>query len=251
MLITLLGTGAPLMPDRATTGLLVTAPGCEPLLVDTCGGFELARQLGAVGVPVSDIKNVVVTHRHLDHAGGMQALLLARIPLDVYANADTHDGVAAVTAGCFPAWEQHAEVRRHDAQAGTEREIGGFRVSFFAAQHRVPTLAVRIEHRGKVFAFSADTVPCDAIIACARNADLFVCDAICAQADGEVAAKRARDLMHPTAHEAAVMAERAGAARLACTHIGRFGNADRILAEAQAAFSGSVIVPRDGDRLSI
>lgn len=251
MLITLLGTGAPLMPDRATTGLLVTAPGCEPLLVDTCGGFELARQLGAVGVPVSDIKNVVVTHRHLDHAGGMQALLLARIPLDVYANADTHDGVAAVTAGCFPEWEQHAEVRRHDAQAGTEREIGGFRVSFFAAQHRVPTLAVRIEHRGKVFAFSADTVPCDAIIACARNADLFVCDAICAQADGEVAAKRARDLMHPTAHEAAVMAERAGAARLACTHIGRFGNADRILAEAQAAFSGSVIVPRDGDRLSI
>ena len=251
MLITLLGTGAPLMPDRATTGLLVTVPGCEPLLVDTCGGFELARQLGAVGVPVSDIKNVVVTHRHLDHAGGMQALLLARIPLDVYANADTHDGVAAVTAGCFPEWEQHADVRRHDAQAGAEREIGGFRVSFFAAQHRVPTLAVRIEHGGKVFAFSADTVPCEAIVACARNADLFVCDAICAQADGEVAAKRARDLMHPTAHEAAVMAERAGAARLACTHIGRFGNADRILAEAQASFSGSVIVPRDGDRLSI
>lgn len=251
MLITLLGTGAPLMPDRATTGIFVTAPDCEPLLIDTCGGFELARQLVTAGVSLSDIKNVVVTHRHLDHAGGMQALLLARIPLDVYANVDTHDGVATVTAGCFPEWEQHADVRRHDVEAGSEREIGGFRVSFFPAQHRVPTLAVRIEHRGKVFAFSADTIPCDAIIDCARNADLFVCDAICARADGEVAAKRARDLMHPTAHESGGMAERAGAARLACTHIGRFGNADRILAEAQVAFSGSVIVPRDGDRLSI
>lgn len=251
MLITLLGTGAPLMPDRATTGLLVTAPGCEPLLIDTCGGFELARQLAAVGVAMSDLRNAIVTHRHLDHAGGMQALLLARIPLEVHANADTHAGIAAVTAGCFPEWEQHGDIRRHGAEAGTKRDIGGFEVEFFAAEHRVPTLAVRVTHGGKTFAFSADTVPCDAVIACARNADLFICDAICARADGEVATKRARELMHPTAHEAAVMAERAGASRLACTHIGRFGTVERILSEAQDAFTGAVIVPRDGDRVSV
>ena len=107
MLITLLGTGAPLMPDRATTGLLVTAPGCEPLLIDTCGGFELARQLAAVGVAMSDLRNAIVTHRHLDHAGGMQALLLARIPLEVHANADTHAGIAAVTLRAASGGEMH------------------------------------------------------------------------------------------------------------------------------------------------
>lgn len=251
MLVTLLGTGAPLMPDRATTGMLVTAPGCEPLLIDTCGGFELSRQLDAVSVPLSDIKNVVVTHRHLDHAGGMQLLLLARMPLEVYANANAHDGIAQVTAGCFPEWKQHTEAHRHEVKPATVRDIGGFRVSFFEAEHRVPTLAVRVEHAGKIFAFSADTVPCEAIVDCARNADLFVCDAICAEADGEVAAKRAREFMHPTAREAAVMADRAGAARLACTHIGRFGTPERILAEAQATFTGAVVVPRDGERLSV
>jgi ribonuclease BN (tRNA processing enzyme) len=251
MLVTLLGTGAPLMPDRATTGMLVTAPGCAPLLIDTCGGFELPRQLAAAGIPLSDVKNVIVTHRHMDHAGGMQALILARMPLDVYASSDTHSGVVTMTAGCFPEWEPHAEFNRPEVRAGDTREIGGFEVTFFEARHRVPTLAVRVSYGGKTFAFSADSIPCDAIVECARNADLFLCDAICAEADGETAARRARELMHPTARDAATMATRAGAARLACTHIGRFGNPERILDEAQRAFAGPVLVPRDLERIAL
>ena len=246
MLITMLGTGAPLMPDRATTGLLVTAPGCAPLLIDTCGGFELARQLAAVGVSLASIKNVVVTHRHLDHSGGMQALYLANIPLDVHASADTHDGIRAVTAGCFPEWQKHPEVRQHEVAAGQICDIGGFSVEFFEAQHRVPTLAVRVTLGGKTFAFSADTLPCQAIVDCARDADLFLCDAICARADGQAQAVKARDLMHPTAGEAATMALRAGAKALACTHIGRFGTPAKILAEAQVTFKGALTIPNDG-----
>lgn len=251
MQVTMLGTGAPLMPDRATTGLLVTAEGCAPLLIDTCGGFELPRQLAAVGVPLASLRNVIVTHRHMDHAGGMQALFLANMPLDVHASRPTHDGIRQMTLGCFPEWQQNADVRMHDARAGDTRDIGGFEVTFFEAIHRVETLAVRVRHGGRTFAFSADTRPTDDIVACARNADLFVCDAICAEADGEAPAKRARDLMHPTAREAAVMAERAGSKRLVCTHIGRFGSVDRIQAEAQAAFAGDVVVACDGQRFTL
>ena len=40
--VTLLGTGASLHLDRATTGMIVTAPGCAPLMI---GGFELIRQM--------------------------------------------------------------------------------------------------------------------------------------------------------------------------------------------------------------
>ena len=161
MHIILLGTGAPLMPDRATTGMIGTAPGCEPLLI-------------------------------------------ARQPLAVHASADTHMGIVAMMAACFPEWEPHTDVRNHEVRGGTTRDIGGFTVEFFEAVHRVPTLAVRVTLGQTTFAFSADTRPTDAIIACAKNADLFLCDAICAEADGEVAA--ARDLMHPTAREAAEMA---------------------------------------------
>ena len=114
MEITLLGTGAPLHPDRAMTGVIVTAPDCAPLLIDTCGGLELARQLELVGFDRADLRAVIVTHRHLDHAGGIQDLLLARMPLEIYALPDTHEGIAAVTQGSFPEWELHPDIARHE-----------------------------------------------------------------------------------------------------------------------------------------
>ena len=93
MEITFLGTGSPMSPERCATGLLVTAPGCEPLLIDTCGGFELPRQLARIGQPIGGLRNVIVTHKHMDHMGGMPALFIATIPLKIYASADTHAGI--------------------------------------------------------------------------------------------------------------------------------------------------------------
>lgn len=249
--VTLLGTGAPLMPDRAATGMVVTAPGCQPLLIDTCGGLELARQLAMVAIPIATIRNVIVTHRHQDHAGGMLALYLARQPLEVHAHADTLDGIRAMKAACFPEWQVADGVAHHEVTAAVTRDIGGFEVTFFAALHRVRTLAVRVRLGQTVFAFSADTRPSDDIVACARSADLFLCDAICAEADGEAAAARARELMHPTAREAADMAARAGCRRLVATHIGRFGTPELIRAEAGAAFAGPVSIGHDGERFAV
>jgi ribonuclease BN (tRNA processing enzyme) len=250
MQLTMLGTGAPLHPTRAGTGMMLTHPGCQPLMIDTCGGFELSRRLAASNFTRQQIRNVIVTHRHLDHAGGIQELLLAQIPLDIYANADTHAGINQVTAGCFPEWEQHSKVARHEVgpalNSGKAHDIGGFKVKFFDVDHRVPTLAVRVEAGGRTFAFSADCRPCIGAFSCARNADLFLCDAICATSDGQEAIARTLSHMHPTAQEAANLATQAGARRLLCTHIGRFGYAPNILAEARAHFDGDVEIAEDG-----
>jgi len=249
--VTLLGTGAPLAPGRTTTGMLVTAPGCEPLLIDTCGGFEIARQLAATGHALADLRNVIVTHRHLDHAGGIPALFLANLPLMIYGSDDVQAGLAALLAATYPEWPPHPAIARPVVAAGECCEIGGFAVEFFAVEHRVPTLAVRVSHGGRTLAFSADSVPCAALIDCARAADLFICDAICAEQDGERWAEHARRLMHPTAREAAAMATTAGAHALALTHIGRFADPANILAEAQAGFAGPVSVPDDGARYTV
>jgi ribonuclease BN (tRNA processing enzyme) len=251
MEITLLGTGAPLHPNRAMTGMIVTAPRCAPLLIDSCGGLELARQLDLIGFDRADLHAVIVTHRHLDHAGGIQDLFLSRMPLDIYALPDTHEGIADVTQGSFPEWELHPDVARHEIQPGVALDIAGFRVEFFSAEHRVPTVAVRVSHGGKTFAFSADTLACDELVACAKNANLFLCDTLCAELDGEEAAACALGAMHATAREASAMATRACVDALACTHIARFGNPTNILAEASAHFSGAVTVARDGDRYRI
>lgn len=251
MEITFLGTGAPLHVSRATTGLLVTADGCAPLLIDTCGGFELARNLDSAGFSLAQIRNVIVTHRHFDHAGGMMPLFLANMPLDIHALDDTYTGICAMNAGCSPDGELHPDVRHHRVEFGDRREIGGFAVEFLKVEHRVPTAAIRITHHGKTVAFSADSLPCGGLNAAARNADLFICDTMCADRDGDSARDRARNLMHPTAREAAEIAKQAGADRLACVHIARFGSAQNILEEAQMGFKGLVEVPNDGDRYVI
>lgn len=249
--VTILGTGAPLAPGRATMGMLVTAPGCEPLLLDTCGGFELARQVVAAGMPLADLRNVIVTHRHLDHSGGVPALLLANLPLAFYGSDDVQVGLDGLLAATYPEWPPQDGITRPVVAAGERREIGGFIVEFFAVEHRVPTLAVRVSHGGKTLAFSADSVPCDALIASARDADLFICDAICAARDGERWATHARRLMHPVAHEAATMATAAGAGALALVHIGRFADPANIHTEVAEGFAGPVSVPDDLARYSL
>jgi ribonuclease BN (tRNA processing enzyme) len=251
MEITFLGTGAPLHVSRATTGMLVTADGCAPLLIDTCGGSELPRSLNSAGVPLSQIRNIVVTHRHFDHSGGILALFLANMPLDIHALDDTYTGICEMKAGGLPETELHPEVRHRRVEFGERREIGGFEVEFIQVDHRVPTTAVRITHRGRTIAFSADSLPCEGLNAVARNADLFVCDTMCAERDGDDARNRTRSLMHPTAREAAEIAKRAGARRLACVHIARFGSATNILEEAKMVFDGQVQIPDDGDRYPI
>ena len=74
---------------------------------------------------------------------------------------------------------------------------------------------------------------------------------MCAERDGDTARNRTRSLMHPTAREAAEISNQAGAHRLACVHIARFGSAQNILEEAQTVFGGRVEVPNDGDRYLI
>ena len=128
-------------------------------------------------------------------------------------------------AACFPEWPIDPEVRQISIEPGERREIGGFVVEFFAVDHRVPTVAVRVERGGKVLAFSADSRPCAALIACAREADLFLCDALCAARDDAVqAAEWSRELMHPTAHEAGEMAEKAQARALTLLHLAAMGH---------------------------
>ena len=179
------------------------------------------------------------------------ALFLASMPLDIHALDDTYRGICEIKAGSMPDTELHQEVRHHRIEFGERREIGGLAVEFLQVEHRVPTTAVRITHGGRTIAFSADSLPCEGLNAAARSADLFICDTMCAERDGDGARNRTRSLMHPTAREAAEISKQAGARRLACVHIARFGSAQNILEEAQMVFGGQVEIPNDGDRYLI
>ncbi|MFB6297457.1 MAG: ribonuclease Z [Salinirussus sp.] len=103
---------------------------------------------------------------------------------------------------------------------------------------------------GRRLVYTGDTRPSDAVVEAAAGADLLIHDGTFA-ADR---ADRARETAHSTAREAAAVASRAGAKRLALTHISsRYtGQADRLEREARDAFDGeTAFVADDGTTVEI
>jgi ribonuclease Z len=102
---------------------------------------------------------------------------------------------------------------------------------------------------GRKFVYTGDTRPVDETVDIAENADLLVHDATFADDRHD----RAEKTGHSTASEAASVARRANATRLALVHISsRYtGDVSDHLLEASDAFDGEVFVPDDGDTVDV
>ncbi len=77
--IRLLGTGAAANEGRHQACVLVgwaDAADEGPILLDTGGGLDVVRQLVAAGYSPSAVRDIFVSHQHLDHVGGLEPLLL-------------------------------------------------------------------------------------------------------------------------------------------------------------------------------
>ena len=105
---------------------------------------------------------------------------------------------------------------------------------------------------GRSIVYTGDTRPTTATIEAADVPDLLIHDATFA----DDRADRATDTAHSTARQAAEIANRAGADRLALMHLSsRYaGRTDDHLAQARGVFAGDgedVFVPEDGQRLEL
>jgi len=107
---------------------------------------------------------------------------------------------------------------------------------------------------GRRVVYTGDTRPTETVEAAAADADLLVHDATFADAE----AGRARSTGHATAREAAALAARAGARRLALVHVSaRYaGDAGVLAREAserldEAGCDAEAFVPDDGDTVEV
>jgi ribonuclease Z len=111
-----------------------------------------------------------------------------------------------------------------------------------------PSELVGVPRRGRRIVITGDTRPCAGTILAAQDADLLVHEATFAEEE----AARALETGHSTAREAAEVARRAGARRLALTHISARYSADakELEREARTVFPRTSIA-RDGMEIEI
>ena len=108
--------------------------------------------------------------------------------------------------------------------------------------HPVETFGFRVEHAGRVLAYSADTGTCPALVELASQADMLLCEA------SYLSRPDPRPDMHLTARQAAEHAARAGADQLVLTHLVPWNHQERTLAEARefAPFGGAISLAAPG-----
>ena len=119
-----------------------------------------------------------------------------------------------------------------------------------AGGRRVTVTEVSQPRPGQRFAFVMDTRLCDAAFELADRADMLVCEATFADADGALA----REWGHLTTTQAGRIAAESGARLLVLTHFSqRYGPGDeqRLAGEAASAFGGQVVLAQDLTRIPV
>jgi ribonuclease BN (tRNA processing enzyme) len=238
-------------PDSPASCYLVEAEGFR-LLIDLGSGALSALQREA---GLYDIDAICVSHLHADHCLDLCCYSVAltyhpegprpRIPVYGPSQAAVRLG-RALTAdpggGGGPAGMTDA----FDFTALTPGpiEIGPLRITTAAMNHPVETFGFRVEHAGRVLAYSADTGPTDALECLARGADVLLCEASFLEPpDGAPALPEG---LHLTARQAGRCAAAAGAGQLMLTHITPWTDKADALDEAGQVFDGPIALAAPG-----
>lgn len=254
--VVFLGTGGANSIRRSCAGVAVVLSGGEAILLDTCGGNEVLRQLHAAGVPAESIRAVVVTHQHYDHASGLPPLILQFVrhdrPVDVFCPRGAVPLLKMVLdVLCPKAADRMGErLRWHGCGEGDTATVegaagDGTRLTFFEVMHPVEALGVVVEVGGARVVYSGDTGPCDALVRAATGATLLIHESTGLAAAGE--RERYRAAGHSMAEDAGRAAREAGVQRLILTHVGD-ASAERcaqLVEEAAGEYPGPVHVASD------
>jgi ribonuclease BN (tRNA processing enzyme) len=204
-------------PGGAHSGYLVE--GSKRLLLD-CGPGVLPRLRDAEGWP--EIDAIAITHFHLDHWGDLVPWVWGTMYRKT--QRESHPELWIPSTGRqllveigsrlgFPdMFERTFHI--HEYEGGRPFEVGDLVVTAIRVPHyRLETYAFRVQGNSSLLAYSGDSAPAKELVAAARDADLFVCEAtlIDGEADGQPRG-------HLSAEEAVTAFEASGARRLLVTH---------------------------------
>ncbi len=259
--VVFLGTGGALNPERYQPCLLVEA-GRARLLLDTGGGLGVVRRLMDCEIDPSSVNHIFVSHRHLDHSGGLEALLLTMwlsafraerplAPVTLYALPGSATAIRATQAAAdASAGRRFGDCLRWvTPAAGVRIDLGAsVGITLAAVDHLPPggeAAGCVVDVPGTRIAYSGDTRPCDGFAQAARGVDLMIHEVGGLDSRAELL----HQVGHSTAADAGRIAARAGARALALFHVpaAEWVEPADLLAEARAHAPGvEVFLSDDG-----
>ncbi len=260
--VLLLGTGGAANECRHQACLLIERAdrALPPILLDTGNGLDVVRALLAANVDPVRVQDVFVSHRHADHAGGLDPLLLWRrvrvgrnggtiadASVRVYAEPRVIDALGRffeATGSSTPNAFGSAFQWRPLTDGQPVALPGGGQLVPFLVDHAPVeggALGCVVEVDGMRIAYSGDTRPCTRLIEAVRGADILFHEAGGLDQDAD----RVHQMAHSTAGAAGRAARAAGVTRLYLTHLPDDTIVEALLAEAEAAFGGPVGLAAD------
>jgi len=247
--LTVLGScGAWPSGGRACSGYVLESSGMN--LVLDLGFGTLPRLLSRLRA--EEVGAVFITHSHADHCVDLFGLLRARAlpkpplaPVPVYSPSDLLDRLAGL-AGPDGARTLRSGMEFHPLAPDSEVAVGPYRIRSFALPHFVPNLGFRVEVEGRVIAYTGDTGPNSRVVDLARDADLFLCEAML-----QGTSTSEPEPMLLAAAEAGRYAREAHARRLMLTHFWPYDDRSVSLREASREFSREIVLAEEGLEVSV
>lgn len=236
-------------PDSPASSYLLEAEGFR-MLIDLGNGAlgVMQRHVG-----LFDIDAVCLSHLHADHCLDLASYWVARRyapqgpqpPIPVYAPERAAERMA-LAYGLEPdPGPGMADAFSFTTLTAGTRRIGPFLITTRRMNHPVETYGFRVEHGGRILAYSADTGPCEALVELARRADLLLCEASFLEGPDQPGN------LHLTGRQAGEHAERAGVRHLVLTHLVPWNDKERSFAEASAAFTGKLSLAAPGQEFDL
>lgn len=239
--LTFVGSGDAFGTDGRFQTCLALRGGPATILLD-CGASSLIA-LKRLGMAPNEVAAVVLSHLHGDHFGGLPFLVLdgqftqRTSPLVVAGPPGVRERVERAMEVLFPGSSRVARrfaVEYVELAERAPATVAGAGVTAFAVEHAsgAPAYALRVEYGGRTVAYSGDTEWTDSLVAAARGADCFVCEAY--TFDRKV---------HFHLDYATVRAEaaRLGARRIVLTHMGPSMLERRAETDVECASDGLVL----------
>lgn len=250
MKLTILGSsGSVGAPHNPASGYLVTVDNSPALLVDI--GPGVLGSLQKVHDPCD--AHVAFSHLHADHCLDFPSLMVWR-RYHPFAPAKgrnlclgpsgTLSHLGPLSADSPGEVDDMSDTFAFEAwRTGEAHLIDRLSVTPFEAVHPVEAYSLRItEHTSqKTIAYSGDTGWTDQLVECARDADVFLCEATWCAGEGDFPPG-----MHLTGAEAGRAARLAGVKRLILVHIPPWGDEEATLAAAREEFDGPIEIGHQG-----